>query len=296
MSRSVVLMGAWFGPWPAWIDFFLLSCRANIDIDWLIFTDQTPPDSTPENVKFVSTRLSDYCRFISSKLDIALHEETAAYKLCDFKPALGFLHHDDIRQYKFFGFTDFDVIYGNIKTIYDDETLGRYDALATHTMHVSGHLFLMRNTKEMRGAFKAIPHWKEKFQDRRYVGFDEQDFYTYFAGGRSRQSRLMSLGYRRPYAFKEAYGTPMPTTDMRWYWKDGMLSNEFYPQRSFLYLHFMAWQSNKWYPLIPNVSAGTLAPWQNRADVVQIDWRRAQEQGFMISPAGIQAIEVRSYP
>ena len=296
MSHSIVLIGVWFGPWPTWIDFFLASCRANSDIDWLVFSDQPPPESTPENVKIVSTSLTDYKKLVNYKLSIAVHEHASAYKLCDFRPAFGHLHYDYIRHYDFFGFTDFDVIYGRIRSFYDNGVLDSYDAFAAHTWHLSGHLFLMRNTKEMRTAFMSIPNWKDMFQQQMNVGFDEREFHKYFANGRSRRSRIMSLGRRRPYFFREAYSTPMPTADMRWYWKDGLLSNEFYPKQFFLYLHFMTWQSNKWYRLISNIAPGTPAPWQDRTDVVQMDWRKAQEEGFMISPAGIQAIEVRPYP
>ena len=296
MSHSIVLIGVWFGPWPAWIDFFLLSCRANRTIDWLIFSDQAPPDSTPENVKIKPTSFSEYKAFASSRLSVTFGADIPSYKLCELKPALGYLHQEHIRDYDFFGFTDFDVIYGAIKSIYDDDILERYDALSTHTTQVSGHLFLMRNTRKMRSAFMTIPRWKAIFEEELYAGFDEHEFYKYFQGGPSRNAQRLSLGRRRPYFFREAYGTPMPTQDMRWYWRDGIISNEFYPYKSFLYLHFMVWQSNKWYRYIPNVAAGTRAPWQDRTDVVQIDWRKAQEEGFMISPAGIQPIEVRPYP
>ena len=296
MSHSIILIGVWFGPWPTWIDFFFTSCQSNSDIDWLIFSDQPPPESAPKNVKIVQTSFLDYKEFVGSKLSITVHEEANAYKMCDFRPAFGYIHYEYIRDYDFFGFTDFDVIYGLIRSFYDKDVLDRYDALATHTWHLSGHLFLMRNTREMRNAFMCIPNWRETLQKRMNDGFDEREFYKYFRNGRSRRSRLVSLGRRRPFLFREAYSTPMPTTDMRWYWKDGLLSNEFYPKQFFLYLHFMTWQSNKWFRFISNISPGAPAPWQDRTDVVQMDWRRGRDEGFMISPVGIQAIELRTYP
>lgn len=296
-SHSIVLIGTWFGSWPPWIDFFLVSCGVNRNVDWLIFTDQPAPPSTPSNVRIVVTSFSDYKSLLGQALNISVHDNANEYKLCDFRPALGHVHHEYIKGYDFFGYTDFDVIYGDIRGIYDDHLLARYDALATHTMHISGHLFLMRNTKEMRTAFMSIKGWRDMYQAPRHVNVDENEFYkSYFASGRSRRSRVISLGRRRPFYFREAYSTPMPTTDMRWYWKGGVLSNEFYPHKSFLYLHFMVWHSNKWYLVLPNVTPGAAAPWQGRDDIVQIDWQRGREEGFMISPAGIGPIEVRAYP
>lgn len=36
------------------------------------------------------------------------------YKLCDFKPAYGFLFPEIIKRYDFWGHGDIDVVYGNI--------------------------------------------------------------------------------------------------------------------------------------------------------------------------------------
>ena len=185
MSHSIVLIGVWFGPWPIWIDFFLLSCAANREIDWLIFTDQTPPESTPGNVRVVRIELAEYRRLIRTALSVPVHDSISGYKLCDFRPALGHVHYDWIRAYDFFGFTDFDVIYGDIRSIYDHQTLSIYDALSTHSKQVSGHLFIMRNTGELRQAFKYIPDWKAAVRAEVPTGFDQQIFYLFFKSGRN---------------------------------------------------------------------------------------------------------------
>jgi hypothetical protein len=78
---------------------------------------------------------------------------------------------------------------------------------------------------------------------------------------------------------------------MRWYWTDGTLTNEFYPSHPFLYLHFMNWHSNRWYAEQPGVRSTAPAPWAALRQIVQLDWRRARSEGFMISPHGIQPIE-----
>jgi hypothetical protein len=96
--------------------------------------------------------------------------------------------------------------------------------------------------------------------------------------------------------FRETYSTPGPTHDMRWYWTDGQLTNEFYPHHPFMYLHFMSWHSNRWYQDQQATEPAAPAPWDRLSEVVQIDWRVARTQGFMISPQGIQKLEYRSYP
>ena len=83
---------------------------------------------------------------------------------------------------------------------------------------------------------------------------------------------------------------------MRWYWKDGRLTNESYPQHPFMYLHFMSWHSNRWYADQPGVAANAQAPWSALREIASIDWRDARQKGFMISPQGIGPIEPAHYP
>ena len=40
-----------FGKFPKGFEFWLLSCKCNPTIDWLIFTDDQTPYDYPENVK-----------------------------------------------------------------------------------------------------------------------------------------------------------------------------------------------------------------------------------------------------
>jgi hypothetical protein len=70
-----------------------------------------------------------------------------------------------------------------------------------------------------------------------------------------------------------------------------VLTNEYYPHQPFMYLHFMSWQSSRWHESQEHIRPGSAAPWANLPNVVQMDWRAARKQGFMISPQGIQPIE-----
>ena len=65
--------------------------------------------------------------------------------------------------------------------------------------------------------------------------------------------------------FEERYTTPLPHSTMRWVWKDGILSNEFYRREQnseFMYLHFLFWHSSKWFSSLERVSKDAVAPWE----------------------------------
>lgn len=293
MKHSIVLLIPHFGPWPAWIDFFIESCRANRSIDWILFSDAEPPENRARNVRHVQIAFGDYVALVSKALGVRFPAEEP-YKLCDVRPALPLVHSDLVRGYDFAGFGDLDVIYGNIRDFYDEDLLARYDLLSSHADRVSGHFCLMRNSEDMVSAFTRVRGWKRAMERSDYVNFDERAFYNLFTGGgrwfggaRSKSRRCL---------FREAYSTPAPTNHMRWFWQDGRLTNEFYPFHPFMYLHFMSWHSNRWFGSQAHVAEGAGAPWATLPQIVQMDWRDARRNGFMISPEGIGPMELRRYP
>lgn len=294
MSRSIGIVIPYFGEWPAWIDFFVESCRPNRGIDWFLFGDSDPPANRSPNVRHISTSFDDYQHLLSETFGKPL-KLTHAYKLCDFKPALPYVHRDLLGRYDFVGFGDLDVIYGDLRSFYDDRLLSEFDMLSTHRDRVSGHLFLMRNSERNLTAFQRTPGWRETLRRSDYISFDERRFFNFL---RSTHSRLLGrAGLRQPRCrFEEAYSTPGATNQMRWYWQRGQLTNEFYPHHPFPYLHFMSWHSGRWLGSQEDVEAGAPAPWARLPEIVQMDWRDARKQGFMISPDGIQPVERRRYP
>lgn len=291
---SIAIVIAHFGPWPAWINFFIESCRANKSVQWILFSDADPPDNRSPNVNHVTIAFLDYRKQISRELGIEVGAEVP-YKLCDIKPALPLIHAELLRSYDFVGFGDLDVIYGDIRAFYDDELLGNYDLLSTSPERVSGHFCLMRNRTDLITAFRRARGWKDAMRRTDNVGFDERAFYNVFRGAQARFLRPVGSPSVRCF-FREAYSTPVATREMRWYWKDGRLSNEFYPDQGFMYLHFMSWHSNRWFAGQTHIRPGAAAPWSQLGDVVRMNWQDARRDGFMISPAGIEPIVPRTFP
>jgi hypothetical protein len=152
--RSIRIIIPWFGPWPAWMRCFIESCRWNPTVDWLLFGDAPPPDDLPPNLRIVTIGFADYRGLVASRLGINL-EWTDAYKLCDVKPALGFIHEPAIAGYDYWGYGDLDVIYGNIRHFFKPQVLTN-DLVTTHEHIVAGHLTVMRTTPRMLTAFSGF--------------------------------------------------------------------------------------------------------------------------------------------
>ncbi|MFB0935234.1 MAG: hypothetical protein QMB52_05640 [Propionivibrio sp.] len=259
----------YFGKWPFWFPFFLESCRANPSIDWLLHTDCGIPGNTPANVKIVETTFASYCQRVSDALGIAF-EPTNPYKLCDLKPALGYIHRDELGAFDFWAFGDIDLVYGNLRSYFTANRLSRYDVYSTHKRRISGHCCLLRNIPLMREAFMHVPHWKRLLSSPEHVAFDEGAFSRLFIRHKNWPEWLANLA--KPLHFWprrteniEAFSTPyaglrwidgsdrFPST---WHWDNGRLTNDQDGDRQFPYFHFMVWKQREW---LQNGAAGRIS-------------------------------------
>lgn len=143
-----------------------MSCKYNPDVDWLIFTDRTPPDSVPDNVKFVRTTVDDYTALCSRKLgsEVKLRRDYV-YKLCDLKPALGLICEDYLEDYEFWGACDLDIIWGDIRAYVTDRMLSRFDIITSGRSRVWGHFTLFRNTPELKNLVFSLPDFEKALKN-----------------------------------------------------------------------------------------------------------------------------------
>ncbi|MCC5796453.1 MAG: hypothetical protein JJU48_03910 [Methylophaga sp.] len=292
---SIVKIIPYFGKWPEWFELYILSCKYNPDIDWLFFTDCPAPKNAPANVKFVKISFSDYKAMVSERLKINFSAENP-FKLCDVRPAFGFIHELDTSSYDFYAYGDIDIVYGDIRKFITDETLSKFDVIGTHQRRLSGHFSLFRNTRQNREAFLKIPNWQHLMEFPEHIGIDESKFSKIFVRHKNHPMWLRKLWaltspYQRRVLYKEQYSTilsPIPWCDgnlehpINWYWKDGHLTND-RDDREFMYLHFMNWKSGRW---LPKNLRSEGAAWLKLDRLVSVDAVDAERSGFQISPAG----------
>lgn len=256
---SIVLLIPYFGRWPGWFEFFLHSCRFNPDIQWLFYTDCDVPKNAPNNVSFTIVSFENYKNLVSQRLGINFQPDSP-YKLCDLKPALGYIHEQDIQGYDYWGFSDIDLVYGNLRKYFTAERLAKYDLLSTHKRRVSGHFCLMRNSERMRGAFKLMKNWQQRLSDNEHYALDEGAFSRIFIKHKNLPEPLFNFlakfnPWRRRSEFIEAFSTPnagVPWIDGSydfpevWKWEAGKLTNNFTGEREYPYFHFFGWKKDIW--------------------------------------------------
>jgi hypothetical protein len=175
-SFSIVFLICWYGDYPWYFPYFLHSCRYNSSIDFIIFTSNTDEKlDLPANIRIIPYSIEQF------KIDtvIAMRFEVnveSGYKLCDFKPAYGYIFSDYIKNYDFWGYCDIDLIFGNIRSFMTEELLSEYDIISARHDYLTGCFSLYRNNKHLRELFKQSKDYRKVFTDPRNFFFDETNF------------------------------------------------------------------------------------------------------------------------
>lgn len=169
---SILLIVVYLGRPPPWLSAYLKSCEFNPSVDWLVAVDWERLPETPANVKIKRVTKEGLEKLIRKKAPINA-EFSNARKLCDFKVLYGSLFEEEARHYDFWGFTDLDIIYGNIRKFMTNEILQSYDVITSCKYYCTGHFTIIRNKKKLTNLYKKNRYYKEIMENQTYVGFDE---------------------------------------------------------------------------------------------------------------------------
>ncbi len=167
--KKIVLLLIWYGKFRNYFEFWLKSIEYNPSIDFILITDQTNIINTPKNLKIINISFVDLVDYIQSKFDFPICVPKA-YKLCDFRPAFGYIFEKYINEYDFWGHCDEDLIFGDIRKFITNDILDKYDKILRR-----GHFSLYRNTDKVNSYFKKIHPitYKKVFSSPESFCFDE---------------------------------------------------------------------------------------------------------------------------
>jgi hypothetical protein len=175
-ENSIAVLTCWYGPYPWYLPYFIHSCTYNPTIDFIIITDnkQLIPNK-PQNIKIVSKTIEEIKLTACKKLGFTVNIDYP-YKLCDFKPAYGFLFSELIKGYDFWGQSDLDIIYGDIRSFITDEMLNTYDFISLRHDYTTGCFALYKNNETMNSFFMRSKDYKTVFGNPQHYCFDECNF------------------------------------------------------------------------------------------------------------------------
>ena len=141
----------YFGKLPNYFEFFLKSCKANKELEFLIFTDQISFPEYPENVSIYTLSFDELKALAKEKLslDLCSLKNMSPYKLCDYRPSYGVLFEDYLHDADFWGFCDIDLIFGRIFDILSLKEVSSSERILTQ-----GHLTFYKNIERINHLFE----------------------------------------------------------------------------------------------------------------------------------------------
>lgn len=161
----------YFGKLPNYFPLFLKSCSYNPDYNWMVFTDDNTKYDYPSNVDCFHLTFGKLQEMVRAKFNFNVSLETP-YKLCDFKPAYGYIFEEYTKEYRYWGHCDIDVVLGNLNVFLDPLLEQNYDKIFQ-----LGHMTIYKNTFENNRIFmnryKNRNLYKEVFSTPDICWFDE---------------------------------------------------------------------------------------------------------------------------
>lgn len=248
MNNEIAFLVPYFGKLPSYFDAFLQSV-ANKNFDVFFFTDYDQPKELPANCKWHHYSFNQLQQRLSEKLQLNIAFKNPR-KLCDFKPALGLIFQDYIKQYNFWGSIDLDLCVGNFEKYGNKSILETADVFSGIKEYVSGSCFMVRNTAYHNSLFKKSKDWQTVFLTEKYMGFDE-------CGGRFFRQLKAGKTFAEIQPLVESFTEVLfnePQEQTRLYFKDIIAEPEegisyvdadkvIYDEQEYLLVHYISYKS-----------------------------------------------------
>ena len=303
--KSIGILIPYFGKWPEWIELFFDSVERNKTIDFHFLTDCDTTLCSAPNVFFHQMTFDQYVSVAEERIGEPINIPNP-YKICDLRPMFGIIHAEILEKYDFYGWTDVDLLFGDIREFYTDEILARYEVFSTHSTRISGHLAIFKNNSQNRMKYLSIYNWKKAVQNPEFVGIDEHgitnaytmtvfdkinekfklsinNFITRYIKNKRLKKLYMIEQYTTPFLpIKWIDGTQNSEQPSIWYYYQGEITND-RDKRNFIYIHFMNFKSSQWR------HDGTKAPWESLSKIYHLE-KLGINQIIEISSKGIYTL------
>lgn len=165
----------YFGKLPNTMNIFLQTIKFNPNYTWLLLTDDYARYDYPNNVIVKQCSFSELRERIDNCFDFDI-SLLKPFKLCDFKPAYGYIFQEELKNYDFWGYCDTDQFFGNLSNWLTRDYLEKYDRVFG-----SGHMTIYRNCQEINTLFMkedsrenlVFSNYKQVFECSGNQAFDE---------------------------------------------------------------------------------------------------------------------------
>jgi len=146
---EVRVVNAYFGRLPSYFPLWLHTAKKNSRFQWILISDQDfdQYDLGP-NIQAIQVSFDEFRTHLSTSLKVSATGITP-YKICDFKPTYGVALAPLLEGAKFWGYTDIDLLNGDLDKFITPADLEKYDKF-----FIPAHLQLFRNSEQMNTLFR----------------------------------------------------------------------------------------------------------------------------------------------
>ena len=173
-NNKIAFIIPYFGTLPDYFSEWMYSLSFLEDsVDFLLMTDDVDNRFLvlpPSNLKVMKMSFDDFRQIVQSRFDFEI-KLPFPYKICDYRPAYGYIFEDILKDYDFWGNCDIDQIWGNVDDFITPQILSEYDKI----LHL-GHFTLYKNSDKMKTMFMkngSYASYKEIYTSDTLYAFDE---------------------------------------------------------------------------------------------------------------------------
>jgi len=173
---KATILTIWMGnPLPPWMPQ-LIENRNRIDgpFNWLIMGENVPEEDHGK-VQLWPLSMEDFKQRVQD-VGIILSAGADRRKTAEVRPAYGEMFADLLGDSDFWGYSDLDVVFGQIGKWWDEKVLGIYDVLTIDTWITSGPLTVVRNNHRLNTLWMFIPNIMAKMGDTKFYASEELGF------------------------------------------------------------------------------------------------------------------------
>ena len=177
MKNKVTLLFPYFGAsFPNTFDILIKSMNYNKDVNFLIITNiksKKLENNIGKNTKIIYMTLKDLQKKATTLLNISVNL-TDPYKICDLRPFFGIIFQEYLKDSKWWGHYDPDIVLGDLNKFIKSSIFNEYDKVLTN-----GHLTFYKNTDFVNHlafhdfGYKCAPTYKEVLTSKASFNFDE---------------------------------------------------------------------------------------------------------------------------
>ena len=173
MDTNLAFVVPYIGALPPWSALFFESCERNPAVTILLLTEHRPTSSIPPNVVVIPTSTADLLSRIRATTALPL-TTLLGHKLCDFRPFFGLMFADLLVDFRFWGYCDVDMMFGDLSKALRSEVLESSDVFSANSSQCVGHFTVMRNVEKVNQLGFSIAGWRELCMTDRAEHVDEE--------------------------------------------------------------------------------------------------------------------------